>query len=373
MSKPSVVLVEDEIILASLVMQALDDYEVIHCNRAEQFRGIITDQDPDLIIMDIELGEGENGYDLCAWYRDNHSKAQILFLSTHDGFDEITRAYQFGGNDFMIKPVNVNELRAKLLLAMGRAEKEVSRKGEEDFIRKMAFDAMCESGYIGRLLTLSRDVAAHDELGRIMDAVIALVDEYSIDVIIKIRCGQDVRIKASGQQSVSPIELSSMNHLSSMGRLFQFKTKLIINFDNCVILVKNMPDDETRAGLIRDHIAIATEIVDSRVRGLEKDVLLLNRDALLKAAMTVSRKIDAVMQRNAQFAQEQTEVIASVQSEVGKMIHEFYLSEEDEKKLFDTLDVRMGLLRDQHAKTEEGQTEILKLGKEMIEILASST
>jgi DNA-binding response OmpR family regulator len=82
MSKPSVVLVEDEIILASLVMQALDDYEVIHCNRAEQFRGIITDQDPDLIIMDIELGEGENGYDLCAWYRDNHSKAQILFLST---------------------------------------------------------------------------------------------------------------------------------------------------------------------------------------------------------------------------------------------------------------------------------------------------
>lgn len=57
MSKPSVVLVEDEIILASLVMQALDDYEVIHCNRAEQFRGIITDQDPDLIGVTSENGK----------------------------------------------------------------------------------------------------------------------------------------------------------------------------------------------------------------------------------------------------------------------------------------------------------------------------
>ena len=374
MNNPRIVLVEDDAICATLILKTLKQYQISHCSCPEKFRELITEVDPDLIIMDIELGDGESGYELCEWYRQNHTKAQILFMSAHDDFDKITKAYDSGGNDFILKPVNINELRAKLALASNKSKEEASRKDEENTIRKMAFDAMCETGYIGRLLTLSRDVAEQNDIEKIIDAALTLTDEYNIDITIKVKCGDTFLIKTSNRKPASPIELSIMEHLNSIGRLFQFKNKLIINFMNCVILVKNMPkEDDVRSGWIRDHIAIVSEIVDSRLRTLEKDTILGIKSDMLNTAKVVLQKIESSVLHQKAFSEEQRNTISSVQSEIGKIIHELYLSGPDERKLLNTITTKADFLLHLHDASLKKHAEIHSLSKELILLLNKHT
>lgn len=98
-------LVEDDVVSSTFLLGVLQEYEVVLCRTADAFRSLVEAETPDIVLMDIELGEGESGYELCTWYKENHSQGQVIFLSMHDDIDQITKAYHCGGDDFVIKPV----------------------------------------------------------------------------------------------------------------------------------------------------------------------------------------------------------------------------------------------------------------------------
>jgi hypothetical protein len=50
--------------------------------------------------------------------------------------------------------------------------------------------------------------------------------------------------------------------------LFQFKKRLVTNFERITILIVNMPDNAEAAGRIRDNIAILAEIADAFVKAI---------------------------------------------------------------------------------------------------------
>ena len=71
----------------------------------------------DLIITDIMMPEMD-GFELVQQLRDVGNKIPILMITAKDAFDDMSMGFQYGVDDYMVKPINVSEmvLRVKALL-----------------------------------------------------------------------------------------------------------------------------------------------------------------------------------------------------------------------------------------------------------------
>jgi len=71
----------------------------------------------DLIITDIMMPEMD-GFELVQQLRDVGNKIPILMITAKDAFDDMSLGFRYGVDDYMVKPINVNEmvLRVKALL-----------------------------------------------------------------------------------------------------------------------------------------------------------------------------------------------------------------------------------------------------------------
>jgi predicted TIM-barrel enzyme len=73
----------------------------------------------------------------------------------------------------------------------------------------------------------------------------------------------------SSDGEASPLEVSVLEHLVTMGRLAQFKNRMVINFPAVSLLVRDMPqDDEERCGRLRDHLSMLVEAANVHVESL---------------------------------------------------------------------------------------------------------
>ncbi len=88
----------------------------------EGFAGAGADQ-PDLILLDVDL-EGESGFDLCARLKQDPATVHIpvIFISgAEDTFNKV-KAFDLGAVDFVIKPFDPAELRARVRAALKTKE-----------------------------------------------------------------------------------------------------------------------------------------------------------------------------------------------------------------------------------------------------------
>lgn len=115
-TKPRILVVDDEqpnIELYEMVLS--DDYEVASANSGELALEKIGSFKPDLVLLDIVLPD-MSGLDVCKTLRSNveHALLKILFVSGKNSLEERLEGYEVGADDYITKPVEVDELIAKV-------------------------------------------------------------------------------------------------------------------------------------------------------------------------------------------------------------------------------------------------------------------
>lgn len=75
----------------------------------------------DLIISDIMM-PGMDGYELVRQLRDSGSSIPVLMITARDAFDDMRQGFQSGTDDYMVKPVNVNEMVLRVGALLRRAQ-----------------------------------------------------------------------------------------------------------------------------------------------------------------------------------------------------------------------------------------------------------
>ncbi|MDF1837536.1 MAG: response regulator transcription factor [Planctomycetota bacterium] len=71
----------------------------------------------DAMLVDIEL-PGVSGWEVLAALRESGEEAPILFVSGFERVEERVRALRLGADDYLVKPVNLEELAARLQAAL---------------------------------------------------------------------------------------------------------------------------------------------------------------------------------------------------------------------------------------------------------------
>ncbi|MBO0347649.1 response regulator transcription factor [Phormidium pseudopriestleyi FRX01] len=76
-------------------------------------RWLIGEKDYDLLILDWML-PGEDGVSICEFYREEGKTSPILMLTAKDTTADKVRGLDAGADDYLVKPVDVEELLARV-------------------------------------------------------------------------------------------------------------------------------------------------------------------------------------------------------------------------------------------------------------------
>ncbi len=122
-------LVEDDPRLARLVVKGLSEDGLIvdHAPNASVGEGMARLETYDLLVLDVMLPEGrEAGFALARTLRDGRDKTPILFLTARADMDSKLEGLETGGDDYLGKPFDFRELRARVRALVRRSKNEAS-------------------------------------------------------------------------------------------------------------------------------------------------------------------------------------------------------------------------------------------------------
>jgi two-component system KDP operon response regulator KdpE len=118
---PLVLLVEDEPQVRRFLRATLTvhGYRLVEAVSVLEGKQLATSHNPDLFLVDLGLPDGD-GVELTRWLRE-WTRAPIVVLSARGREEDKVTALDAGADDYLTKPFGVNELLARLRVAMRRA------------------------------------------------------------------------------------------------------------------------------------------------------------------------------------------------------------------------------------------------------------
>ncbi len=116
-----ILLVEDDFNLAETLAEAITDqrYVVDVANDGESALDYIQTLDYDLILLDVMLPDF-NGIDLCQKLRSQGRQMPILMITALDTISDKIAGLDAGADDYIIKPVDLGELFARIRALLRR-------------------------------------------------------------------------------------------------------------------------------------------------------------------------------------------------------------------------------------------------------------
>ena len=75
----------------------------------------------DIVLLDIGLGPGPDGYDVCRALRERHNVVPIIMLTALDSEADAVLGLEAGADDYVTKPFGPAELRSRIRAVLRRA------------------------------------------------------------------------------------------------------------------------------------------------------------------------------------------------------------------------------------------------------------
>ena len=121
-SNPSLLIVDDDVGHAESLQDALemDNYECQVVHGGAEALEVLRERDFDVVLTDLVMAE-VSGLDLLRESRSLHPTTPVLMITGHATIETAVDAMRQGADDYIAKPVNLPELRAKLSRAVDRA------------------------------------------------------------------------------------------------------------------------------------------------------------------------------------------------------------------------------------------------------------
>ncbi|MBK7554643.1 MAG: response regulator [Flavobacteriales bacterium] len=127
MAQVRILILEDEPLIALDLRAHLEElgYEVSGaCDNALDAMAEIVERKPDLLLLDINLGDGADGVQLAEKVKAKH-RIPFIFVTSHSDKATLERVKPLRPAGFIIKPFDENDLRTQIEIALARYASDV--------------------------------------------------------------------------------------------------------------------------------------------------------------------------------------------------------------------------------------------------------
>ncbi|MFC3152928.1 response regulator [Litoribrevibacter euphylliae] len=327
---------------------------------------------PDIILLDVNM-PGQNGYDFCRVLREDTEKDNVgvIFLSALTSLDERLEGYAAGGDDYVCKPFDPTELKAKIDANSVVRQKLVAAKNFAAQAQSAAFTAMTSSSEMGRVLDFLVHSLQTSDYHEVANHLLSMLKSFDLSGAIAFRSEEMGNQYYSPSGVISPLERELFEQGNGAARIVAHKHLYMFNSPRTSILIKNMPANETVLGRLRDHLAIAVTVVEEKVKSLDvvhqaekhKRALLTSGIGLIDSSIT---RMDSGF---SSFVDTLKSSVDSVMNELEEHMMFLGLSQEQEASLIQKVKEQHSRLDDLYEQTDDFERELIEASATLRKVL----
>lgn len=358
---------DDAVIRESLTAILENDYDIEVFGDAESCDERLRARVPHLILLDVNL-PGMDGYAFCRRLKDDEATRDIAitFVSAHDTLDARIAGYEAGGDDFIVKPFDVGEVRRKVQVTerlRDERERVAERARSAETFTSVVMASMNDYAV---LVTFLGKTAGCNTAEEVCAATMEALASYSLEGVVQIRLRGGSFTYSKGGRDV-PMEVSILNHVSSMERIFEFKTRAVFNHGRVTIMVNNMPvTDPDTCGRIRDNLAIVAQGADARLEGIEAEHDVRRKEEGIRALLgSVATTITLLRERQRRDQTLAAEITFQLQEDLANSFVHLGLTTGQEQFLEDLVRRSAGRLVELSDSGAETQAALETLGQDL--------
>lgn len=339
-SVPTIMVVEESDITARVMTNILGKrFRVVNISSGSECLQTVQEVHPTTIFMDVKL-PGLSGFEACRALKEDKATRDIpvIFISEAASVQEKMMGYDAGGDDFLAIPFHPPELIAKARVSIEHHEhihqledKVHDLAAQADNASKAAFAAMRSNSDLGAINQFMRSSYTAKDFYELSNLLFQVMQQWDLATTIQFRACHQV-VDMTEADYVPPLESELLSVLIDHGRIVEFGSRAVFNFEHASLLIKNLPADAEQLGMLRDSIATLMESVEAKVCNLHRDHLLkAERDKHLAILTQVQAEIKNHEQMATAIMDELMEAMQQTFSALG-------LSEEEEAKFEKLLD-----------------------------------
>jgi CheY-like chemotaxis protein len=288
-----------------------------------------------MFLLDVSL-PGMDGYAFCRQIKDDPALRQIpvTFVSSNDTIEARLEGYDAGGEDFIVKPFAPEEVLRKVKIAQQIVHNQQSLQEQADaseYLSSLALASMDEAGIV--LQFMSKLIGWNSEQ-EVAEGLLELMQRYKLEGVVQTRTAQ-CSLTLSKAGANLPLEVSVIEHVSGMDRIFEFRSRSVHNFERVTLMVNNMPlADPDFCGRIRDNLSVAAQGADSRLQAIEtEEANRRNQKGILEALQSVRESISAMHQAHLQDRAASTALMVELDQDMANSFVHLGMTDNQERKM----------------------------------------
>jgi len=155
----TILIVEDQEDILELIEYTLSTqgYETIGCLDTTNVQSILDEEQIDLILMDRNL-PGTEGSVFIKNIKDQGYNQPVIFLTARDSSEDILDGFDKGADDYITKPFNVEELKARVKAVLKRSSNEQDIIKYKDIVYNASNKTFTINDEIVKLTHLEHDL-----------------------------------------------------------------------------------------------------------------------------------------------------------------------------------------------------------------------
>lgn len=296
--KPANILVVDDdpymLELLGLHIQSAG-YAVLTAENGQQALGIIQDNSHrlDAIVSDVEMPELD-GYELCKNVRQQENLKEIpfVFVSARVSMEEKLKGYEVGGDDYITKPIEGEEVVIKVRHIIENKIKHHALTQQLQESHNAAMQAMSYTSNLGMVLQFMKAAAELNDFDSLAMKVFEVTSGLGLSAVIQFHGPVGVA-NYTKEGDVSPLEANVIEMARNKERFFDFQTRTIINYHDFSLLILNMPvTDAEKYGLIKDILGNLCDAIEVKVKLLLTNVVVQQKDEVISVVTQALERID---------------------------------------------------------------------------------
>ena len=223
---------------------------------------------PDLILLDVDMPVMD-GLTVCRKLKSDPATSMIpiIFVSALSRLEERLAGYRAGADDYVAKPYNVDELLAKIRIALNnRFDLEAAKERSAQMLGEVV-DSLSTCNELDVIRQFIGEAFDCRDLRSLGDRLLATFDRFGLRVIVRLL---DSGHYFSHAGEVGALDREMMEAMYDKGRLIDFGHRTLINADHISVLVRNMPlHDAARYRRWKENLTLLVGIVNNCVTAVE--------------------------------------------------------------------------------------------------------
>lgn len=253
------------------------------------------------------------------------------------GLEDKFRALEAGFNDVIPLREPRDEITTRLLREIYHHIADRQLRQQLNNASKAALAAMRESSNLGgnvHFLVQAHQCHNLDELGQLF---FKSMHQYGLNCSLQMRSSFGVKNMESNGMA-RQLESELLTQLKDAGRYYDFGHRTVVNYGTVSLLIRNMPEDESLYGLVKDNTFTLLQGLDARVRALDSyQQLEEEKCALQRLSTRVNIAMQGVNDDYQAVMRDIVDVVENMAEQIGERIPLLLLNEDQERFIEDTV------------------------------------